>query len=65
MNNVDYTFQCFVRKGEWLDVGCTFEGATDSLWKEKIAQGKHQQLVDFSEHISDITQDWRNTHLTF
>ena len=42
-------------------------GATAGVVRDfavaKLQEGKHQDLVDFSEHVCDVTKDWRNVDM--
>ena len=60
----DMPFRLFVRKGgQWSaePSKLLFDAAPEII--QQIAEGKQAKLVDFSEHICDISKDWRNTEL--
>ena len=39
------------------------EPAVNGILKDYLAEGRHMQVVDFEDHLADITKDWTNPHL--
>ena len=39
------------------------EPTANGILKEFLAEGRHSQVVDFEDHLADITKDWTNPHL--
>jgi len=56
-----------VRKGgQWVleaSKQLLSEGSVADVVLASISAGRQQHLVDFSEHICDISKDWRNLDL--
>jgi len=63
----DLPFQLHVRKGgQWVleaSKQLLSEGSVADVVLASISAGRQQHLVDFSEHICDISKDWRNLDL--
>lgn len=39
------------------------EASANNLLEAYMAEGRHQRIVDFDEHLDDITKDWMNRAL--
>lgn len=39
------------------------QGGAGPLLTDKVAAGTHRLIVDFDNHLEDITQDWTNADL--
>ena len=59
-------FTLYVKRSAWEVatnlLKCDGVNIYRDLAMEKVAQGKQALLVDFSEHICDISKDWRNVN---
>ena len=58
-------FKAYLRKGgEWTaSKHLSTPAAAPALLQEKFLEGKQASLVDFSDHVVDLTLDWRNLNV--
>ena len=39
------------------------QGSADLILEDHVQKGTHRKIVDFDDHMNDITKDWLNAGL--